>query len=186
MKPLPRHIDPRKFAQQGIEVAGTVAISELTRAAELLFSDKGNVDAELSFGIGEQRILYVAGNIKATVENICQRCLEAVPVSIDCELNLAIQWEDSDLDRLPSRFDPWIVAEGTTDIYQIIEDEILLSLPIVSYHNDECVPSTLFSSGEEEANKVIAAAPSTNPFAALKGLKKSLQIRSSEKEEGNE
>jgi uncharacterized protein len=185
MKPLPRHIDPRKFAQQGIEVAGTIALPELTRATELLFSDKGSVEAELSFGIGEQRILYVAGNIKAKVENICQRCLDAVPVSVDCELNLAIQWEDSDLERLPSRFDPWIVDEGPTDIYQVIEDEILLSLPIVSYHNNECVPSTLFSSGEEEASKVIAAAPSTNPFAALEGLKESLQSGSSEKEDGN-
>jgi uncharacterized protein len=175
MNPLPRQIDPRKFAQQGIEIAGSVELSALTRAKELLFSDKGNVEVELSFDIGEQRILYVAGKIKAKVENVCQRCLEAVPVNVDCELNLAIQWEDSDLDRLPSRFEPWIVGEGQTDIYQIIEDEILLSLPIVSYHDEECIPHSLFSSGEAEAQKVIAAGPSTNPFTALQGLKESLQ-----------
>jgi uncharacterized protein len=117
----------------------------------------------------------VAGKIKATVENVCQRCLDAVSVDVNCELNLAIQWEDSDLDRLPSHFEPWIVAEGQTDIYQIVEDEILLSLPIVSYHEEECVPHNLFSSGETEAQKVIDAAPSTNPFTALQGLKESLQ-----------
>jgi len=175
MNPLPRQIDPRKFAQQGIEIAGSVPLSELTRVRELLFSDKGQVEAELAFDIGEQRILYVAGKIKATVENVCQRCLDAVSVDVNCELNLAIQWEDSDLDRLPSHFEPWIVAEGQTDIYQIIEDEILLSLPIVSYHEEECVPHNLFSSGETEAKKLIDAAPSTNPFTALQGLKESLQ-----------
>jgi uncharacterized protein len=175
MKPLPRQIDPRKFAQQGIEIVGSVDLSTLTRVKELLFSDKGDVEAELSFDIGEQRILYVAGKIKANVENVCQRCLEAVPVSVNCELNLAIQWEDSDLDRLPSRFEPWIVAEGQADVYQIIEDEILLSLPIVSYHEEECIPHSLFSSGEADTQKVIDAGPSTNPFTALQGLKESLQ-----------
>lgn len=182
MKPLPRQIDPRKFAQQGIEIAGSVDLSELTRVNELLFSQKGRVEAELIFGIGEQRILNVVGNIKANVENVCQRCLEAVPISIDSTLSLAIQWEDSDLDRLPSRFEPWIVGEGQADIYQIIEDELLLSLPIVSYHDEECVPHDLFSSGEEAASKAIATAPSTNPFKVLEGLKESLQSTKKESE----
>lgn len=181
MNSLPRHIDPRKFAQQGIEIEGTVALPELERVVDLLYSDRGSVEATLRFDIGEQRILFVAGTIKANVENVCQRCLEGVAVNVACELNLAIQWEDSDITRLPSRFDPWIVGEGQTDIYQIIEDEVLLSLPIVSYHDEECVPNTLFSSGEEEASKVIAEAPNTNPFNVLADLKESLQRDPSKK-----
>lgn len=181
MNSLPRYIDPRKFAQQGIEIEGQVALAELSRLAELLHSDKGHVEAALRFGIGEQRILFVAGDVSATVESVCQRCLEGVSIDIRCELNLAIQWEDSDIARLPSRFDPWIVGEGQTDIYQIIEDDLLLSLPIVSYHDEPCVPDTLFSSGEEETSKIIAAAPDTNPFNVLADLKESLQSTSSKK-----
>lgn len=177
VSPLPRQIDPRKFAQQGIEIAGSVALRELSRICDLLSSKTGSVHASLAFGIGEQRILHVAGDIEATVENVCQRCLDSVPVSLNCQLNLAILWKEEDAERLPKAFDPWIVGEGQTDIYQIIEDELLLSLPIVSYHEDACVPHTYFSSGEEEANKVIEQAENTNPFNVLEKLKGSLQAQ---------
>jgi uncharacterized protein len=172
---LPRQLDPRKFAQQGIEISGSVAVDDLSRLGEILPSKEGVVHATLAFGIGEQRILHVVGHISANIENVCQRCLDPVPVSVECELSLAILWKEEDAERLPKAFEPWIVPEGRTDIYQIIEDELLLSLPIVVYHEEECVPHRYFSSGEEEVSKVAALAPSTNPFQALQQLKGSLQ-----------
>lgn len=174
--PLPRQLDPRKFAQQGIEIEGVVALSELTRLSEMLFSKEGSVYASLVFGIGEQRTLNVIGHIEASVNNVCQRCLDAVPVVISCDISLAILWKEEHAERLPKNYEPWIIGEGQTDIYQIIEDELLLSLPIVSYHNEECVPHAYFSSGEAEAEKVIAAtAAETNPFQVLEQLKGSLK-----------
>lgn len=180
--PLPRQLDPRKFAQQGIEIEGTVALSELTRLSELLFSPEGSVYANLVFGIGEQRTLHVMGHIDANVNNICQRCLDAAPVTLSCDISLAILWKEEHAERLPKHYEPWIIGEGQTDIYQIIEDELLLSLPIVSYHNDECVPHAYFSSGEAEAEKAIAVTVAeTNPFQVLEQLKGSLQADSLEK-----
>jgi uncharacterized protein len=173
---LPRQLDPRKFAQQGIEIAGSIELSDLSRLSELLFSKEGGVKADLAFGIGEQRILNVTGHIEASVENVCQRCLDAVPLVLNCELSLAILWKEEHAERLPKNFEPWIIGEGQTDIYQIIEDELLLSLPIVSYHDDDCVPHALFSSGKEEAEKAIAvSAIETNPFKVLEQLKGSLK-----------
>ncbi|MFT5117494.1 MAG: hypothetical protein ACI9NY_001023 [Kiritimatiellia bacterium] len=169
--PLPRQLDPRKFAQQGIEITGSVALSELTRLSEMLSSCEGHVQVELVFGIGEQRILNVSGHISASVDNVCQRCLGSIPVSVNCELSLAILWKEEHAERLPSNFEPWIIGEGQTDIYQIIEDELLLSLPIVAYHEEDCVPHDYFSSGEKEASKAIAEAAKTNPFQVLQQLK---------------
>jgi uncharacterized protein len=180
--PLPRQLDPRKFAQQGIEIEGTVALNELTRLGELLFSQEGSVYASLVFGIGEQRTLNVAGHITANVNNICQRCLDAVPVALSCDISLAILWKEEHAERLPKHYEPWIIGEGQTDIYQIIEDELLLSLPIVSYHKEECVPHAYFSSGEAEAEKVIAeTAAETNPFQVLEQLKGALPTGSLKK-----
>ena len=172
--PLPRLLDPRKFAQQGIEIDGMVALDKLERLREVLFSQEGKVRASLVFGIREQRILNVTGHIHAQVSNVCQRCLDAVPLELDCEISLAILWKEEDAEHLPKAFDPWIVGEGQTDIYQIIEDELLLTLPIVSYHEEECVPNSYFSSGEEEVEEAIAA-EKTNPFQALEQLKGSLK-----------
>lgn len=174
--PLPRQLDPRKFAQQGIEIAGPIALSDLSRLGELLFSKEGHVHASLVFGLGEQRILNVTGHVKASVNNVCQRCLNAVPVDMECDLSLAILWKEEHAERLPKTFDPWIIGEGQTDIYQIVEDELLLSLPIVSYHDEKCVPHSLFSSGKEAAEKAMAVSTEeTNPFKVLEQLKSSLQ-----------
>ncbi len=173
--PLPRQIDPRKFAQQGIEIAGSIALNELSRVCEVLSSSKGSIQADLVFGVSEQRILNVSGRINASVETVCQRCLDAVPSKVECGFNLAILWKEEHAENLSKSYDPWIIGEGATDIYQIIEDELLLSLPIVSYHEEECVPHTYFSSGEEEVSQAIAKTPKTNPFQVLEQLKGSLQ-----------
>ncbi len=179
--PLPRLLDPRKFAQQGIEIAGSVALNDLSRLGELLFSKDGTVHASLSFGLSEQRALVVQGHIEARVNNICQRCLDAVPVDLVCDINLAILWKEEDAERLPKSLDPWVVGEGQTDCYQVIEDELLLSLPIVSYHEEGCVPHSYFSSGKEAAEEAIAvAAEETNPFKVLEQLKSSLKDKHSD------
>ena len=174
--PLPRMLDPRKFAQQGIEVDGMVALDKLERIGEMLFSNTGEVRAHLVFGIDEQHILYVTGHVEATVSHVCQRCLGAMPLPLKCDINLAILWQEEDAERLPKAFDPWVVGEGQVDIYQLVEDELLLSLPIISYHNEECVPDSCFSSGEVEVQKVMAAqAEKTNPFQVLDQLKGALK-----------
>lgn len=173
-KPLPRLIDPRKFAQQGVEIAGSVDINELTRLSESLASTEGSIHTELVFGIGEQRILNVTGSIRAKVQHVCQRCLGPVSIDLDCELSLAIVWSEEKAENLPKRFDPWIIDEGRTDIYAIIEDELLLSLPIVSYHNEECIPYELFSSSDDHVVKAMEAAKKdSNPFQVLEQLKSS-------------
>jgi len=168
---LPRQIDPRKFAQQGIEVSGSVELATLTRICDVLSSSEGDVHAELVFGISEQRILNVVGRITASLQHICQRCLGPIPVTLSCELQLAIVWDEEKASALPKSYDPWIVGEGQTDIYQIIEDELLLSLPIVSYHEEECVPYEYFSSADEGVEEAIAREQQKNPFQVLEQLK---------------
>ncbi len=173
--PLPRHLDPRKFAQQRIDIAGSVAVEALPRLGDSLASAEGFVNVSLHFGMGEQRTLEVRGSIDAELAIVCQRCLDPVPMSVSCDLHLAILWKEEHAERLPKAIDPWIIGEGQTDIYQIVEDELLLSLPIVAYHENDCVPHEHFSSGENEVNKVLAETPKHNPFDVLQELKGSLK-----------
>jgi uncharacterized protein len=175
---LPRHIDPRKFAQQGININGNVDIAELVRVNSLLASSQGIVDADLRFGVDEQGIRNLTGSINATVEMVCQRCLEAAPQSLQINLNLGFVWSDEDVEKLPKTYEPWIIGEGQTDIYDVVADELILSLPIVAYHDQSCVPEELFSSKDagiksgNGANSKDTSKP--NPFQVLEQLKGSL------------
>jgi uncharacterized protein len=171
---LPRHIDPRKFAQQGVSIHGEVELNALNRLCPLLVTDQGKVHADLNFGIDEQGIRCLKGTINAQLMMACQRCLGDALQVLDATLHLGMIWSDDDAERLPKSFDPWIVDEGVTDIYQVIEDELMLSLPIVAYHSHPCVEQTLFSVGDDKQESGTSAQKS-NPFQVLEQLKGSLK-----------
>lgn len=171
---LPRHVDPRKFAQQGIAVKGQFALKALSRLCPLLAADEGDVRADLTFGVDEQHTRYVTGSIEVSVQMVCQRCLEPAPQDVKATLNLGMVWSDEQAAQLPKSWDPWIVGEGQIDLYEIIEDELMLSLPIVAYHEEMCVPEALYTSGEQLKSEAVDNEEKPNPFQVLEQLKGSL------------
>jgi uncharacterized protein len=175
---LPRHIDPRKFAQQGISISGDVDLTQLLRVSSLLASSQGRAHAELVFGVDQQGVRNLTGSIEAKVEMVCQRCLEAAPQALQINLSLGFVWKDEDVEKLPKAYEPWIIGEGQTDIYDVVADELILNLPIVAYHEELCIPQELFSS-KDVAGKSGSGASSKdtdkpNPFQVLEQLKSSL------------
>ncbi len=77
-------------------------------------------------------------------------------------------WDEEHALALPEYLDPWIVGEGAADFYEMIEDEMLLSLPAVAYHREPCINSKLFESG-----KPVEVKKEKNPFQVLEQLKSS-------------
>jgi len=166
---LPRMADPRKFAQQGIHLEGSVPVADLPRLASALASDKAAVTAELEFGISDEGRKVLNGHVSAQVEVVCQRCLDNLPLLVEADLNLAVIWDEDQAVSLPKYLDPWIHGEGQADLYGVIEEELLLELPLVAYHESECVEPERFHSGEivEDTDTV------NNPFQMLEQLKNS-------------
>ena len=169
---LPKYVDPRKFAQQGLALRGNFDLKELTRLTPLLAVDEGEVHADLIFSINEQGVRCLSGRLNGQVSMICQRCLEPAPQDLDVLINLAVVWSDEDIKHLPKTLDALIVGEGQVNLYEVLEDELILGLPIVAYHKEMCVPTAYYSSGgnktvTEERGDDCAA----NPFQVLKKLK---------------
>lgn len=164
---LPRMVDPRKFAQQGISIDGVVAVAEMPRLLSALAGDSAEITAELEFCIAEEGRKTLRGKASSTVEVVCQRCLDSMPLELEVEFNLAVVWDEDQAVALPKYLDPWIHGEGVADLYSVIEEELLLDLPMVSYHEVECVARERFQSGE----LVETPEPVDNPFQMLKQLK---------------
>ncbi len=166
-RPLPRFIDPRKFAQQGIQVEGSIHASELERFAENQVLDAPDVNVELDFYVDEQRHKVIGGRVSCVAQVPCQRCLEPVSLELDCTLNLGVVWDEEKAKQLPASLDPLILPEdGSTDIYQVVEEELLLALPMVAYHTHDCIDKALYSCGEPAKPE-----PKENPFNVLEQLK---------------
>lgn len=162
---LPRIVDPRRFCQQGVVLRGYVPVGELSRLTE----NKVVVDrviAELVFAVDQQRERIVTGSLSVDAQMECQRCLEPMPLSVSCDVGLAMVWDEESSRELAGAYDPWIVASEETDLYTMIEEEILLNLPYVSYHDYSCGQPTVEDKPEEDGGS-----EKQNPFQMLQQLK---------------
>lgn len=167
-KPLPRQGDPRKFAQQGAQISGYLPVDELDRIRDLLYNgDAQAARVDLTFGISQERKLVVEGRAEADMVFTCQRCLGPVTLPVEASIGLAMVRTEEEGKRLPRTLDPWLLPEeGNTDLYTMVEEELLLSLPTVAYHEEACIDEQLLSSGEP-----VEPEPAENPFQVLKQLK---------------
>ncbi len=161
-------IDGFAFTREGRVLEGTLPVSRLDRLHDLLTEVSGEVVYRLQGVLGEsseslrgQWLLRL--EVKGLLPLECQRCLKAIPHELAVENLLQPVPEGSELsqDELEddSRdFLPLPMA-GTLDVAELVEDEILLSLPVAPRHQSCGLP------GADEAGERIS------PFAALSGLK---------------
>jgi len=91
----------------------------------------------------------------------CQRCLDAVPFDLDVNSLLELVPEGAELseDELEDDTRDFLPVERELDVAELVEDEILLALPVAPRHEKCGLP------GAADAGERI------NPFAALSGLK---------------
>lgn len=148
-------------------------MAEMRRLAPLLRSCEGGIDAQLRFGIDEQRIPYLRGRVAGRLEVTCQRCLGLVVLPVDVEFSLGLVKTESEGDRLPDGYEPLIVEPGSMSIAAIVEDELILALPIIARHSDPeaCGPQVPFGKGLWQ-NEDEVPTEQANPFSVLGKLLK--------------
>ena len=165
--PIPPHVDPRKYADREITLQGAIPVAEFKRVCDLLSSDTGVVQVTLAFRRDEQKTALLHVALKTSVQMICQRCLDAASLPLEAECTYAMVWPGADESQLPNGYDALEVDEEPLALYPLIEDELLLALPIIPMHPvQDCHPVELDSSivGEEVQE--------SNPFSVLAQLKK--------------
>jgi uncharacterized protein len=77
---------------------------------------------------------------------------------------------DAESDHLPEGYDEVELDEnGEINVFELIEDELILAIPIVPTHNEA---SCSYSSEPTSFGKLAAKDDKPNPFDILKQLKK--------------
>lgn len=176
LSPLPEMANPRRLCDAGKSFEGSLALSSFERLASLLASPAGELSYELHFDRGEKGRAQITGHIKATVQVVCQRCMEAMTYPVDTPLSLALVSGPDEAERLPEAFDPVLIEdEKPVRLADLLEDELLLALPAAPVHPVEAcaVRPEDFSSmpAADEVAEAEEAADKANPFAVLAGLK---------------
>lgn len=163
---LPQTVDARKLTGQGVHLTGVFTGEQLPRLAAAVLNIDEPVDVELSFNIDEQGTRTVVGTVSAKVAVTCQRCMEGMPLELRSDVALGLVWDEEGAKHLSSELEPWIVADESAQLSRLVEDELLLALPFVNYHDEgDCQGISHFSTGEVEESS------EPNPFQVLEQLK---------------
>lgn len=171
-EPLPSTLDVRKAAGRGVSVKGTLKPLDLPRFRALLAEDSGLIQAELACSRDEENRYLIQLAITADIMVVCQRCLEHLPQTLTSENLLAVVWTDEQAAHLPRYLEPLIVEDDGCNLWELVEDELILSLPSFSYHDTEECKQILAGFNSDLAPEPQAAAEDKpNPFNVLAQLK---------------
>jgi uncharacterized protein len=135
---LPQFIDPLRFAKAGRQLAGQFEIKAMGRLGALLFADNGKIFFKLEFGRDKgNEVFFITGQIESDLIIVCQRCLEGLELHINSSLKLGIVSSKNEAELLPSEYEPLLLMDNSVSLLELVEDEILLALPIAASHDIE-------------------------------------------------
>ena len=167
--PITRFIEPRKLADRQVVLEGSVQLSDMKRLASALVDDQGAISARFEFDRDEQGTIVFQSLLNADVNMVCQRCLETVELPVQSECTYAAVRAGASTQHIPSSYDVLEVGEDPLDLLALVEDELLLALPIVPLHDLEvCQPPA----GSDQAEPVEETDKRSNPFSVLAQLKR--------------
>ena len=166
---LPLTIDSLRAAQKSLDYAGVYTAEQATRLAESVESVDGDIEAELSFFIDNQRLVVLKGKATVPVTLLCQRCNQPYAYTVQATYCFSPVKNDEQAEALPAGYEPVDVDEfGEIDLLALTEDELILSLPIVPVHEHEHCE---VSDAEMTFGELPPEAEKPNPFAVLASLK---------------
>lgn len=166
---LPHQIDPFRLAEAGTQLSGHLPLRQFSRLRELLADDSGEIAVKLDFEVDELGVPIVLGKVSARLSLTCQRCLGAFAYPVDAQIALAWIKTAQEADKLPLRYEPYLVEETPLQLNDVIEDELLLALPQIPMHElAECPASKLLKQSDKRTGEPEQKA---NPFSVLAKLK---------------
>ncbi|WP_461537142.1 YceD family protein [Spongorhabdus nitratireducens] len=171
---IPHTVEPRKLARQDVRFDGEVAVTVLKRLQQSLVDSDGAIRVQLHFFRDLEGRTCIEGTLGGELAMECQRCLEPAKVNVESEISLAVVWNDDQAKALPSHLEPLVVTEDSTSLWDLIEDEVILALPLIPGHDDDACRAGLIYTTDPEGNlypEEEVSDKKQNPFSVLAGLK---------------
>ena len=171
----PLRLDVAAFAEQGARLEGDWPVTQLTRLAESAAAEARPTDADRVrwHAVGESRPvrgeppqvwLHLHGETRIALE--CQRCLQPVPVSVSAQRSFRFVHGEETAATLDADCEDDVLAlTRSLDLQELLEDELLLSLPLVARHDHCAAPQAPADAVEAPFDEP------PHPFAALAALK---------------
>jgi uncharacterized protein len=173
----PDHLDVAAFAKAGALLEGQDPLSMYERlqqevqapvqdAAVVAWSAEGEHVAEMG-GAGH---IWLHLQADCSVPMVCQRCLEVAEIALHAERSFRFVKDEATAEVLDDEAEEDLLAISKDfNLRELIEDELLMELPLVPMH-EVCPAVVPMASSDEDFEQAVTE--KTNPFAVLAGLRK--------------
>jgi len=165
---LPITIEPKRSAQRRLVCEGLYEVAGMNRLLAECESSSEHVHVSVKFDVDELGLIVISGKGSATVSLTCQRCTDLFNVNLAIEFSFSPVKDEEAAENLPSYYDAIELDEnGEVNLLELVEDEIILAIPLIPRHElKDCQSPADSVWGElpEELDK-------PNPFDVLKKLK---------------
>lgn len=172
----PDKLDIKSFAQVGGHLSDHETLlkyERLAQEAQGLHPDlrvDWQVDAEVradSGNSGVQHWLHL--QVQATLPMLCQRCLTPVDIPLEIDRWFRFVADEATAAALDDECEEdLLVLSREFNLHELIEDELLMELPVVPRH-EVCPEPVPLASSDDDFEEANASKP--NPFAALANLR---------------
>jgi len=158
-------VDGFAFCRLGEQREGVTPVVQFARVAAEASKSEGEIRWSFQGGRHPKGYPQLKMAVEGEVSLVCQRCLLPFSYGFDTQSLLVLASDEADADATEEAVDDdsidVIVGSSTLDLLQLVEDEVLLSLPLSPRH-PHC----------PDGGSVPAPEKPDSPFAVLQKLKK--------------
>lgn len=165
---LPEILELAPFQGQSTALSGQLSTRRMARLREV-GDVAGEVAVSLTLAAQAHGDLSLSGTVESVIGLTCQRCLDPVDVPLVSDFEFVVIDEADAGDDEAESAEIILARDGMLRLVDVVEDELLLALPVVARHDDAnpCRPARQhFGPAGEPAPEP------DNPFAVLEQLKR--------------
>ena len=159
-------VRPYELGAREAVLKARIPLESFERLTALLLSGDGELAVVAQFALDEHRRCRISGEVAGTVRLNCQGCAEDMDYELRHEIVTTLVRSDDEAKALMPATDVLVVEEDEISLVEILEDELILTLPeVVCGRFDTCPnrPRLAYGAAEELAE---------SPFSGLSDLMK--------------
>jgi uncharacterized protein len=131
--------DAYRLARERGVLTGTLDVEASERLEDRTAPGPGTVTWRIEGTVDEIGRPAIAIDVEGAVPVTCQRCLSDFPLPVDHRTVAVLARSEKEADELDASSDHEVViADHALDAVELVEDELLLTLPYAPMHESEC------------------------------------------------
>lgn len=166
---LPEFLDLTKAGHTPLTVAGQMSLSRMPRLCAAIADAGSQASIDLQV-FKEGGLAVVSGRLQASLGLSCQRCFGLLRHPVDAHIRLG--WARADqAQHWPDSYETLESGSGRIRLAELVEDELLLALPLAPRHAKPEDCATLRTPAAKP-DTMAPAAESRRAFEMLKTLRR--------------